>query len=285
VGGLFGVSGGVVGISFIFSMLGQGGGMIYMPLFHWVGYDIKTVAIPLGILLSATAKIFSLPQYQRQHLIDWRGAWPMMIAVLIGAPLGALVTGDVPTRLLIGGFAVMLLVAAVRTLWVVHQPEPNGDVPWARRAFLGSLVAGGAGFIGGLLGIAGGFIISPMLIWMGYRSKTSAATTAAVATVSSLAGFSGHMAHIAIPGTILLVTLVGASAGSVAGAWFMAHRAKPSWIKALYGIILLTVGGEMMGELWHLNTLGAVVGGFVGIGYLVWHSLAHHEPPMPHVSA
>lgn len=179
----------------------------------------------------------------------------------------------------------MLLVAGARTLWVVQQSEPNGDVPWARRVFLGSLVAGGAGFIGGLPGIAGGFIISPMLIWMGYRSKTSAATTAAVATVSSLAGFAGHMAHIAIPGTILLVTLVAASAGSVAGSWFMAHRAKPSWIKALYGIILLTVGGEMLGGLWHLNTLGAVVGGFVGIGYLGWHSLAHHEPPMPHVSA
>ncbi len=269
--GLFDVSGGVAGISFIFSMLGQGGGMIYMPLFHWVGYDIKIVAIPLGIILSATAKIFSLPQYHRQHLIDWKGAWPMMIAVLIGAPLGALVTGDVPTRLLIGGFAVMLLIAAVRTLRVVQQPEPNTEVPWVRRAVLGSVVAGGAGFVGGLLGIAGGFIISPMLIWMGYRSKTSAATTAAVATVSSLSGFSGHIAHMAIPSTILIVALVAASVGSVAGSWFMAHRAKPSWIKALYGVILLTVAGQLLGGLGHLGPLGAVVGGVVGVGYLGWH--------------
>lgn len=59
--GLLGVSGGILIISFIFSMLGQGGGMVYMPLFHWIGYDITTTAIPLGIILSTTAKLFSLP--------------------------------------------------------------------------------------------------------------------------------------------------------------------------------------------------------------------------------
>ncbi len=259
--------------------------MIYMPLFHWVGYDVKTVAIPLGILLSATAKIFSLPQYQRQHLIDWRGAWPMMIAVLIGAPLGALVTGDLPARFLLWAFAAILLIAAARTLWLVQQPEPDTEIPWARRALLGALVAGGAGFIGGLLGIAGGFIISPMLIWMGYRAKTSAATTAAVATVSSLAGFSGHMAHMAIPGLILVVTLIAASAGSIAGSWFMAHRAKPSWIKALYGVILLAVAGELIGETWHMGTLAAAVAALAGIAHVWWHTRHHARPPVPRVSA
>jgi hypothetical protein len=174
-GGVVGVSGGVVGISFVFSMLGQGGGMVYMPLFHWVGLSIKALAIPLGIILSATAKVFSLPQYQRQHLIDWRAAWPMMLAVLAGALLGARLTGIVPAEALIWSFALVLLVAAVRTLWVVRQPEPNTELPWVRRALLGALVAGVAGFVGGLVGIAGGFIISPVLIWMGFGSKKSAA--------------------------------------------------------------------------------------------------------------
>ena len=246
-GGVAGVSGGVAGISFVFSMLGQGGGMVYMPLFHWVGLSVKALAIPLGIILSATAKVFSLPQYQCQHLIDWRAAWPMMLAVLAGALLGARLTGIVPAEALIWSFALVLLLAAVRTLWVVRQPEPNTELPWVRRALLGALVAGVAGFVGGLVGIAGGFIISPVLIWMGFGSKKSAATTAAVATVSSLAGFSGHLGQMAIPAPLLIATLVAASIGSVAGSWFMAHRAKPTWIKALYGVILLGVAGQLIG--------------------------------------
>ncbi|RIV20907.1 sulfite exporter TauE/SafE family protein [Alicyclobacillaceae bacterium I2511] len=283
--GLLGVSGGVAVISFIFSMLGQGGGMVYMPLFHWLGYDIKTMAIPLGILLSATAKVFSLPQYHRHRLIDWKGAWPMMIAVLLMAPLGAWATPYVPEKVLLWAFAAMLLVAAVRTLWAVGQPDPDAVVPWLRRVVLGSLVAGGAAFIGGLLGIAGGFIISPMLMWIGYSAKKSAATTAAIATLSSLAGFAGHVSHMSIPWFILVLTLVAAMVGSVAGSWFLANRAKPAWVKAMYGVILIGIAGQLIGEPWHLGNVLAGIGVLLVGGYLVIRQRVHHRGQSGHLSA
>lgn len=241
-----------------------------MPLFHWVGYDIKTVAIPLGILLSATSKLFALPQYQRHHLIDWKGAWPMMIAALVLAPIGAMTTPFIPKNVVLWGFVGILLVAAVRTLFVVRQPDPDTELPWIRRAVLGSLVTGGAAFIGGLLGFAGGFIISPLLIWMGYPAKKSAATTAAIAAVSSLAGFTGHTTHMAITGGILVLTLVGATAGSVAGSWFMANKVKPSWIKTLYGLILIGVAGQLAGEPLHLGNVLTAAGVIFAAGYLLF---------------
>ncbi|RKZ93220.1 MAG: sulfite exporter TauE/SafE family protein, partial [Gammaproteobacteria bacterium] len=33
-------------LAFIFSMLGLGGAMLYIPLFTWFGFDLKEVAIP-----------------------------------------------------------------------------------------------------------------------------------------------------------------------------------------------------------------------------------------------
>ena len=32
--------------SFVFAMLGFGGGMVYVPVLNWAGFDMKEVAIP-----------------------------------------------------------------------------------------------------------------------------------------------------------------------------------------------------------------------------------------------
>ena len=47
-------------VSGLFSMLGLGGGMLYVPIFKWLGFPLKTVAIPLGLLLDAFGSLSSL---------------------------------------------------------------------------------------------------------------------------------------------------------------------------------------------------------------------------------
>lgn len=37
-------------VSFVFAMLGLGGGMLYVPIFHWLGFGLKDVVIPLWLL-------------------------------------------------------------------------------------------------------------------------------------------------------------------------------------------------------------------------------------------
>jgi uncharacterized membrane protein YfcA len=263
-GTILAAQGGVAGISFLFSMLGQGGGMVYMPLFHWLGWSVKTVAIPLGILLSAAAKLFALPTYQRARLIDWPVAGPMMAAIVAGAVVGARLTGLAPATTLLLAFAIVLAVAGARTLWVAHDPEPELALEPATRLLVGMTVALVAGLIGGFLGIAGGFIISPVLIWAGYRSKQAAATTAAVATASSFAGFLGHLGQTALAPTLVLATFAAAVLGSVAGAWFMAHKARPAWIKTAYGIVLFGVAGQLFGETTRLGP--ALIAAGLGLG-------------------
>ena len=38
--------------SFLFSMLGLGGALIYVPVLKWAGFPVKEVAIPLALLLN-----------------------------------------------------------------------------------------------------------------------------------------------------------------------------------------------------------------------------------------
>ena len=81
----------IAAASFLFAMLGLGGGMVYVPILHWMGFDLKTVAIPLGLLLNGLNTFLALTVYARKGLVDWRGGAAMGIAATVGAPLGALV--------------------------------------------------------------------------------------------------------------------------------------------------------------------------------------------------
>ncbi len=233
-------------VSSLFSMLGLGGGMLYVPIFHWLGFSLKDVVIPLGLLLNGLNTLIALIPYGRKHLVDWKGGLPMAVSALIFAPIGAMLVTRVPNHLLLFLFALMVLLAAGRTLLVVNQPDKDTVPSFGHRVLIGSVVAGGAGFLGGMLGIGGGFIIGPFLMWIGYKTKHAAATTAYIVTFSSFSGFLGHAAKMVVDPMILSTTVLAVIVASLLGSWFMANRANPAWVKRLYGVLLVGVAIKML---------------------------------------
>jgi len=233
-------------VSILFSMLGLGGGMLYVPIFKWLGMPLKTVAIPLGLLLNGITTLSAFIRYGREGLVDFKGGLPAAAAGLILAPVGAHFVKFVPHDTLILLFAAMVIVAGVRTLVKSGGGEPETMMSAGKRTLIGATVGGGAGFIAGLLGIGGGFIVAPMLMEMGYPTKQAAATTAFIVTFSSFSGFLGHMAEGHIDPLLAASAVLAVVAGSQLGAWFMSSKARPSWVKKLYGIVLLGVAAELL---------------------------------------
>jgi len=233
-------------VSILFSMLGLGGGMLYVPIFKWLDYPLKSVAIPLGLLLNGVTTLSAFLRYTREGLVDFRGGLPAAAAGLVLAPFGAHMVQYIPQHILIILFAVLVIIAGVRTLLKSGQGEPAEMANPTRRAIVGGMVGGGAGFIAGLLGIGGGFIVAPMLMELGYPTKKAAATTAFIVTFSSFSGFLGHVAEGRIDIILAGFSLVAVIAGSQLGAWFMANKAQPGWVKKLYGIVLLAVAAKLL---------------------------------------
>lgn len=227
--------------SFLFAMLGLGGGMIYVPVLKWAGFSVKEVAIPLGLLLNGLNTLLALIPFARKKLVDWKGGLAMAVAALIFAPVGAYSAKYVPVDTLLILFAIAVLGAAVRMVFFAKSPEPEKLMDLKKRSIIGSGVGAFAGFTGGMLGIGGGFIIAPILMWMGYKTKEAAATTAFVVTFSSFSGYLGHMAqgHFNWPLTIIVVIAV--IIGSQLGGNFMSTKAKPKWVKSLYAAVLFVI--------------------------------------------
>ncbi|RMD49700.1 MAG: sulfite exporter TauE/SafE family protein [Ignavibacteria bacterium] len=227
--------------SFLFAMLGLGGGMIYVPVLKWAGFSVKEVAIPLGLLLNGLNTLLALIPYARKKLVDWKGGLAMALAALIFAPIGAYTAQFVPVKTLLVLFALAVLAAAVRMVFFAKNPEPEKMMELKKRSIIGAGVGAFAGFAGGLLGIGGGFIIAPILMWMGYKTKEAAATTAFVVTFSSFSGYLGHMAEGHFNWTLTIIVVIAVIIGSQLGGSFMSGKAKPKWVKSLYAAVLFVI--------------------------------------------
>ncbi len=232
--------------SFVFAMLGLGGGMVYVPALNWAGFDMITVAIPLGLLLNGLNTGLVLIPFARKKMIDWKGGAVMAITALIASPLGAMTSEMVPVRTLKILFAVMVVAAALRTLWASKQAEPEKMMPLKKRSIIGFFVGAFAGFIGGMLGLGGGFIIAPVLMMMGYKTKTAAATTALVVTFSSFSGYLGHMSQGNMNWELTAIVVVAVIIGSQLGGRYMTQKAKSKQVKIAYAVVLLLIAIKMI---------------------------------------
>ena len=237
----------ILTVSFIFAMLGLGGGMVYVPLLHWMGFDFKQIALPLGLLLNGLNTMLALIPYSRKKLVDWKGGSFMAVSAMIGSPLGAYTSQFVNTHILKLIFAFVVVFAAIRMLFIAGKEAEK--MASLRKKFIGIIVGLSVGFLGGMLGIGGGFIFAPVLMWLGYKTKNAAATTAYVVTFSSFTGFLGHVSEGHFNPWLTAVVIIAVIIGSQLGANFMTSKAKPKTVKQIYALVLFGIGLKFILEI------------------------------------
>lgn len=233
-------------LALVFSMLGLGGAMLYVPVLHWFGYDFKTVAIPTGLLLNGVTVLSAAIVYLRARMVDVRGALPMVITSFIGAPLGAVLTRYVPTQTLVLLFALGMVFAGGRMLLTASRPDKDRLLPQRIRFWLMGAGGLGIGMIAGLLGIGGGFLFVPLMLALGYPTKQAAATSAFVVIFSSFSGFAGHLAEGHYNWPLMLTATVAVIVGSQAGALLMKEKMKARWIKQMFACVLLAAAAKLL---------------------------------------
>lgn len=245
------VAGVILVLAFLFSMLGLGGAMLYVPVFHWFGYDFKSVAIPTGLFLNGITALSASIYYFRAKMVDVVGGIPLIVSSLIGAPVGAYFTKFVPTQTLVFMFALAMVFAGGRMLMVSGRPDKETMMAPNLRVILMSVGGFFIGFIAGLLGVGGGFLFVPLMLAMGYKTKDAAATSAFVVVFSSFSGFAGHLAEGRYEWPLMAATMIVVIIGSQIGAKVMNEKMKSRWIKQLFAVVLLGVSVKL---LWPIFT-------------------------------
>jgi uncharacterized membrane protein YfcA len=203
--------------------------------------------VPTSLLVVAgTAAAGVVPRLRRGE-VRWRVAG-VFGAAGVGATFGgAAVNRLLPERVLFGVFAALMLVVGATLLR--GQPEPRGacEVPGGRvnwRACLPKALAIGAavGFLTGLLGVGGGFVIVPALTWLlGLPIPAAVATSLVILVLNSLAGLGAHLGGLQLDLTVAGVFL-GAAALAALAAGRVAGGLPEQMLRRGFAALVLAVG-------------------------------------------
>ncbi len=228
----------------LLTIAGVGAAFILIPVFIALHIDIH-VAMAVALLLNSIAMSFASYSYIKAKLVLWKVAIPILIVATALSPVGAYVSQGLNDHILKWLFVGFLLFAGFMMLF--YEPEER-DIESSRnkQLFYGISIGAVAGFLGGLLGVGGGNIIIPVLVWMGINPKKASATTAFIVIFSSLSGFLGHATLGSIDIKLFGFTAIASALGAVLGAWLMTAKLKRKQVKLIIGIVLLGIAGKMM---------------------------------------
>src|SRR3569832_757395 len=95
----------------------------------------------------------------------------------------------------------------------IKHPVAEMSVNWLIIIALGT----GVGFLSGMFGVGGGFLMTPLLVFTGIPSTVAVATTLSHITASSISGALAQWKKRAIDFAMAGVMLVGGLSGSVIG--------------------------------------------------------------------
>jgi uncharacterized membrane protein YfcA len=110
---------------------------------------------------------------------------------------------------------------------------PIADLPV--NVFLILAMGAAVGFVSGMFGIGGGFLMTPLLIFIGIAPAVAVASVASHIAASSFSGALSYWRRRAIDPALALVLLCGGTIGTSLGVW-------------TFTVLLTTVGGLMFWE-------------------------------------
>ncbi|MFZ6735447.1 sulfite exporter TauE/SafE family protein [Undibacterium sp. Ji42W] len=223
-------------VGLVMGLTGAGGGILAVPaLVYTQGFSMQQ-AMPVALLAVSSAALIGAIEGLMRKLVRYRAAILMAVAGSLPTLLGVQVAHRMSQQWLMLVFALILGVVAVRLIVQLRSlvcddgqraamariNATTGRFEWSIKT--GAVIAGiGAvsGFMTGLLGVGGGFVIVPML-----RHYTNASMHVAVATsllVVSIVGTMG-VGSALLSGAQLPALLSGLFVATTVGGMLLARR-------------------------------------------------------------
>lgn len=218
-------------IGFLLGLLGGGGSILSIPILVYL-FNIEPVLASAYSLfiVGATSLAGAIPKY-RDHLVN------IKTGILFGIPsiitifsTRKWIVPSIPNVvyqtqsftitkriLLLGIFALLMLLASIPMIRGRRERKNKGEHFYIIPVILEGIVIG---FLTGLVGAGGGFLIIPALVILtGLPMKTASGTSLFIIAINSLIGFTGDLLNTAMNWPFLLsvtvIAIIGVHFGNV----------------------------------------------------------------------
>jgi uncharacterized membrane protein YfcA len=242
-------------------LLGVGGGLVIVPvlilLFKGQAFSHQ-ILVHLAIGTSLATIVFtslsSVWAHQRRGAVLWPVFWRLTPGIIIGALTGAVIAKLIPGAELRTVFGIFELMVAVQ-MGLNLKPDTRRQLPSA----MGMALAGGViGTVSAIVGIGGGTMTVPFLVWCNVAMQKAVATSAACGLPIAIAGAIGFMAagwgEVELPslssGYLYWPAFAGIVAASVLFAPVgarLAHALPGAMLKKFFALF---IGGLGIRMLW-----------------------------------
>lgn len=244
-------------VGLVLGLLGGGGSILSIPILVYLFQVEPVLASAYSLfIVGVTSLVGAIPKY-RQQLVNLR------TGILFGIPSIASIfstrkwivpaipdiiwdaDGFVLTKrvLILGIFAILMVLASVSM--IRGRKEISSDQQNFRSLLVvleGLLI----GFLTGLVGAGGGFLIIPALVFLtGLKFKTAVGTSLFIIAINSLSGFMGDVLSADIDWLFLLSITALAVAGIFIGNIYASKipsiilRKTFGWLTLIMGIWIL----------------------------------------------
>jgi len=216
--------GAIIGV--LLGLLGGGGSILAVPaLVFGLGLDLEQ-AIPISLLVIGVASLVGAIPKIREHQVNWRMAGVFAACGIPATFAGSAVGRLLPQAVVMVGFAAVMVAAGVRMLMDRGDTGTacevgDSGIDW-RRCAPRSIPAGATvGFLTGLFGVGGGFLIIPALVLMlGLEMSVAIGTSLVIIVANSAAGLLSHLSGASIDWVITAAFAGTAIAGSLIAGHF-----------------------------------------------------------------
>ena len=154
-------------IGVLIGSIGIGGILLSPFLIGVVGLDVRD-AITISSASFVATGLAALAMFARAERVELAGGWPLVVATLPGAFVGAIVLGYAPKRLSLAVLAVLLAATGIRVLAQRAMAERRASRATSARADCADCAVGAfGGFVSALTGTGGPMVLVPMQLWRG----------------------------------------------------------------------------------------------------------------------
>lgn len=241
-------------------LFGVGGGLVIVPVLAWMfaaqgmhADVIMHLAVGTSLASIWLTSLMSIRAHHRRGAVDWILVRKLAVGIVIGALAGSGIADRLPTVALQRIFGVFELLVAAQML-LVGRYRAHFNLPGQ----LGLSLAGTIiGVVSAIIGIGGGTLTVPFLVWCRVPMIQAVATSAACGLPIAIAGAVGFIligwndaqlpawssGYLYWPAWLGIVIASSLTAGL--GAHF-AHKLPAAKLRRLFALLLLGMGVKML---------------------------------------
>lgn len=244
-------------VGFCSGLLGIGGGILMFPLLFYLppllGFDLISVKNITGLTMiqgffaSLSAAFF----YKKHNLVNKPLVMTLGLSLFASALIGSFVSKFVPDKPLLFIFGALAFTASVLMLiprGYAHDDLTEDKVEFHRPAAI--LIGVSVGFLIGLVGQGGAFIIIPLLLYvLKIPLRVAFGSTLAIGLFSSSAGLVGKIATGQVPFQMATALLLGAvPAARIGGA--VSRKTKTPYLRWILAVVIIATAMKIWMDIF-----------------------------------